>query len=380
MMRTASIKLGMTVDQVAALAALQAAYADACNRLVPVVQEHRLWNRVGLHNRAYSRLRAETPLGSQMACNAIFTVCKAYKAQKELGRIRKDTPVPAIRFDHASVHFDKRTYSLKDEMVSLYTLGGRIRVSLRTGEHQRRILESGTPKEAELVCRKGQWYFNLVVEADDAQPVASGPVMGLDVGENNLAAASTGKVWGGEALRHRRDQHLALRRRLQSNGSQSARQLLRKISGKEMRRVKQINHETSKAVLAEAIKHGVARITMEDLTHIRDRIKAGKRVRGRLHRWAFRQLQSFVEYKAQAAGVEVVYVDPAYSSRTCSCCGSLGRRARHRFVCEQCGLRAHADLNASRNLARIGGTAVLPRAAVDTPDVGNVGREVHVLQ
>lgn len=379
-MRTASIKLGMTAHQAAALAALQAAYADACNRLVPLVQEHRLWNRVGLHNRAYSRLRAETPLGSQMACNAIYTVCKAYKAQKALGRIRKDTPVPSLRFDRASVHFDKRTYSLKEEVVSLYTLSGRITVSLRTGEHQRRILESGTPKEAELFCRKGQWYFNLVVEAGDAQPMASGPAMGLDVGENNLAAASTGKVWGGEALRHRRDQYLALRRRLQSNGSQSARQLLRKISGKEMRRVKQINHETSKAILAEAIQHGVARITMEDLTHIRDRIRAGKRMRGRLHRWAFRQLQSFVEYKARAAGIEVVYADPAYSSRTCSCCGGLGQRARHRFMCEQCGLRAHADLNASRNLARIGGTAVLPRAVVDTPDVGNVGREVHVLQ
>jgi IS605 OrfB family transposase len=204
--------------------------------------------------------------------------------------------------------------------------------------------------------------------------------MGLDVGENNLAAASTGKLWGGEALRHRRDKHLALRRRLQSNGSPSARQLLRKISGKERRRVKQINHETSKAVITQAIRHGVARIAMEDLTHIRKRIRAGKRMRGRLHRWAFRQLQSFVEYKAEAAGIEVLYVDPAYSSRTCCCCGGLGRRARHRFVCEQCGLRAHADLNASRNLARIGGTAVLPRAAVDTPDVGNVGREIHVLQ
>lgn len=253
MMRTASIKLVISADQAAALAALQTAYADACNRLVPPVQGHRLWNRVGLHNRAYSRLRAETPLGSQMVCNAIYTVCKAYKAQKALGRIRKDTPVPSIRFARTSVRFDKRTYSRKGEMLSLYSLGGRIAVSLLPGEHQRRILKSGAPTEAELLCRKGQWYFNLVVASDDAQAVASGPVMGLDV-------------------------------------------------------------------------------------------------------------------------------DPAYSSRTCSCCGCLGRRAGHRFVCEQCGLRAHADLNASRNLARIGGTAVLPRAAVNTPDVENVGREIHVPQ
>jgi putative transposase len=380
MLRTASIRLDTTSEQGQALAAMRAAYAEACNRLVPAVTEHRCWNRVALHNRAYSRLRAETHLGSQMACNAIFSVCKAYQAQKALGRIKSDAPVPVIRFDRASVHYDKRTYTLKREAVSLYTLAGRITAAMRLGEHQRRILQSGEPKEAELVLRKGKWFFNLVVESDDPQEVASGPAMGVDVGENTLAATSTGKVLGGESLRHRRDGYLALRRRLQSNGSQSARQRLRQVSGKERRRVKHINHETSKSIVAEALRQGTGRIVMEDLTHIRTRIKAGKRMRARLHRWAFRQLQTFVEYKARAAGIEVVYVDPAYTSQTCSDCSSLGTRVKHRFVCDQCGFRAHADLNASRNLARIGGTAVSPRAAVNTPHVGNVGHGIHVLQ
>lgn len=379
MMRTASIRLDVSPEHVAALTGLRAAYADACNRLVSVVREHRLWNRVGLHQRAYAMLRKATPLGSQMCCNAIFTVCKAYKAQKELGRIRKEEPVPEIRFAHASVHFDKRTYTLKGESVSLNTLNGRIAVPMRPGEHQRRLLESCQPKEAELVFRKGKWFFNLVVEFGDAEPVASDAVMGVDVGENNLAAHSLGKVFGGEALREKRDRHLALRRRLQSNGGQSAKQKLRQVSGKEARRVKQTNHETSKAIVQVAKAAGIGKIAMEDLTHIRARIKAGKRMRGRLHRWAWRQLQTFVEYKAKAAGIAVEYVDPAYTSQTCSCCGNIGKRNKHRFVCEKCGLRAHADLNASRNLARIGETAVSPRAAVDTPDVGGGNVVRHVL-
>ncbi|GAB2943345.1 hypothetical protein GCM10027182_09100 [Aquaspirillum soli] len=94
-------------------------------------------------------------------------------------------------------------------------------------------------------------------------------------------------------------------------------------------------------------------------------------MRSRLHRWAWRQLQTFVEYKAKAAGIAVEYVNSAYTSQTCSCCGGLGKRSKHRFECPHCGLRAHSDLNASRNLARIGETAVSPRAAVNTPDVGN---------
>jgi putative transposase len=377
-MRTASIRLNVTREQAAGLGALRSAYAQACNQLVPIVREHRVWNRVGLHQHAYRDLRQSTPLGSQMVCNAIFSVCKAYRAQRALGRIGRDEPVPTLRFDRASVHYDKRTYTIKANGVSLNTLKGRLSIPWILGTHQRRILQSGSAKEAELLLRDGQWFFNLVVQSEDPQTRASGPVMGVDVGENTLAATSTGKVWGGESLRHRRDRDLALRARLQSNGSQSARQKLRQVSGKERRRVRHVNHETSKAIVQEALRAGVAKIRMEDLTHIRERIRAGKRLRRRLHRWAFRQLQSFVEYKAKAAGIAVEYVEPAYTSRTCAACGALGERVRHRFVCQQCGLRAHADLNASRNLARIGESALSPRAAVNTPDVGDRGSHVPV--
>jgi IS605 OrfB family transposase len=315
-----------------------------------------------------------------MVCNAIYSVCKAYRSQKELGRIRKDSEVPEIKFGRASVHYDKRTYTLRGTEVSLYTLEGRMVVPMILGEHQRRILESGALKEAELVYRHGNWFFNLVVEVADKEPRTSGTVIGVDVGENNLAAISSGKVFGGEQLREQRDRYLALRRRLQSNGSQSAKQKLRQVSGKERRRVKQVNHETSTQIVAEAVKHGAAQINMEDLTYIRERIKAGTRMRGRLHRWAWRQLQTFVAYKAQAVGINVNYVNPAYTSQTCSYCGDLGKRLKHRFECPNCGLRAHSDLNASRNLAQIGGSALPPRATVNTPNVGNKVSCCHVLQ
>ena len=67
--------------------------------------------------------------------------------------------------------------------------------------------------------------------------------------------------------------------------------------------------------------------------------------------WSFRQLQTFIAYMA-AAGIDSILIDPAYTSQTCSACGGMGKRQRHRFVC-LCGQRAHADLNASRNIARI---------------------------
>ena len=74
----------------------------------------------------------------------------------------------------------------------------------------------------------------------------------------------------------------------------------------------------------------------------------------RLHRWPFRVLQQKIEDKACRAGIEVIFVDPRYTSKTCPHCNAIGTRYKHRFVCKSCGYRAHSDLNGGRNLQRLG--------------------------
>lgn len=348
MKRTISIRLETTPEQHKNLAELQEAFLASCNAIVPHVVEHRCWNRVALHNLTYSKIRASSPLGSQMVCNAIFAVCKAYKNKT----IDKKDTMPVIRFHkNRSVHFDKRTYSIRGDTLSLYTLEGRIRVPMHFGPFQREYFEYGIPKEAELVCKKGRWYFNLVLDLPDPPISENKELFAVDLGENTLAATSRGKIYGGGKIRHVRDKFLAKRRKLQSNGSKSAKQLLKKISGKEARRMKQINHEVSKQIVQEALDHKAGILVLEDLTNIRKRIKAGKRIRTRLHRWAFGQLQTFLQYKAEAKGLQVIYVNPAYSSQICSFCGALGERHQHHFRCN-CGNKQHSDLNASRNLCK----------------------------
>jgi putative transposase len=107
-------------------------------------------------------------------------------------------------------------------------------------------------------------------------------------------------------------------------------------------------------------------VALEDLKHLRERIRAkgtvaGKRQRRVLHSWAFGQLRGFIAYKAQVAGVRVVCVDPAYTSQTCSHCGHCeraNRKSQRRFRCVVCGFSAHADLNAAVNIGRR--AAVIP--------------------
>jgi transposase len=87
---------------------------------------------------------------------------------------------------------------------------------------------------------------------------------------------------------------------------------------------------------------------------LRGRVTArGGDARNRLGNWGFAQLGGFIVYEARLAGVAVEFIDPAYTSRTCHECGHCersNRRGQERFHCRGCGHRAHADVNAARNI------------------------------
>lgn len=358
MKRTIAIKLAISEPQKEALCELQTLFAAACNQVALVAATEKERNRIRLHHLCYRSLRQSFPkLGAQMCCNAIAKTAVALKAQKH--------PKQVLFKRGRSVHFDKRTYSLKGQILSLFTLSGRVRIPLEISVFHKPFLDFGTPKEAELVCRGKRWFFHLVLDLPEVLPVKSGKTMGVDLGENVLAATSTGKLFGGGAIKAIRDQFLALRQRLQSNGSQSAKRRLRKISGREKRNVKHVNHCIAKKIVQEAKENGCSTIVMEDLKNIRERIKAGKKMRSRLYRWSFDQLRQFVEYKAASYGISVQYVCPSYTSQTCSCCLSLGIRLKHRFSCSNCGSLQHSDLNASQNILRLGLSADKPTGDVN---------------
>ena len=367
MKRTIAIKLNVTQKQSVDLLETQEVFAKACTEIVPFVVTNRCWNRVDLHHLSYYSLREDLPsLGSQMTCNAIQKVCSSYKALK----IKKSQTVPMIAFrKNGSVHYDKRTYSFRGGLLSLFTIRGRIQCSYQMGPHQEQYFSKGIVKEAELVWKNNCWYFNLVLELPDVDPIPHGGIFAIDVGENNLATTSKGTIHGGGELRHKRDKFLSRRKKLQSNGSRSAKRCLKRISGKERRHVKETNHIVSKAIVEEAVKSGAKIIVLEDLTNIRKRIKANKRMRSRLHRWSWHELQQFVAYKAQAKGLEIVYVNPAYTSRFCSICGSLGSRRKHLFKCPNCGSYQHSDRNAAVNLLKLGESVVSSTAPVNMPMV-----------
>ncbi len=132
------IPLQAAPEQHARLVALQAAFAQVCNALSPRVQATRTWNRVALHHLAYRELRDQFPaLGSQMVCNAIYSVSRACRivfqtpgSPFHISQLA-GKPLPLLKFTADSpVYFDRHTLSIKAGVVSMYTLDGRMKFQL----------------------------------------------------------------------------------------------------------------------------------------------------------------------------------------------------------------------------------------------------------
>lgn len=141
------MKFGLTVplvgepDKLARLQSLQQVFARACNALSPVVQQHRCWNRVALHHLTYRALRDQFPdLGSQMVCNAIYSVCRTARLVYQhprspfnvgRGGASAQIELPRLVFlPNSPVYFDRHTLSVKNDRLSMYTLDGRVHFDL----------------------------------------------------------------------------------------------------------------------------------------------------------------------------------------------------------------------------------------------------------
>lgn len=163
------VPLNASPEQGGKLMALQAEFAKACNALAPLVQQTRTWNRVALHHLAYKSLREQFPsLGSQMVCNAIYSVSRTARLvfQDPASPFRLDRlqgkQLPLLNFsDHCPVYFDRHTLSVKDGALSMYTLDGRMRFLLSLSPQDEKNFREKKLREI-VLSRKADGAFQLM--------------------------------------------------------------------------------------------------------------------------------------------------------------------------------------------------------------------------
>jgi putative transposase len=348
--RTVCVKLDVGENS-PALTATQAAFNEASTWIALVCWDEHITNTNTAHHRVYGETRARFGLGAQLACCARAKAVEAIKAGKVKGR---DT-CPAFG-PRGSIRYDARTYRLMAlDRVSLNTLSGRVVCQMVPGARQRAMLMDLSWKigGSDLVWRDGVYFLHLTQTREAPETDESGGVLGVDLGQTQLAVDSDGDAFSGAKVKGIRHYYARRRATLQAAGTRSATRRLKIIKRRESRFMRDTNHVISKTLVAKAANTRKA-LALEDLTGIRERVTVRRVQRSYRMSWAFSQLRQQIAYKAATAGVPVVLVDPRNTSRTCHVCGHCEKANRHSqasFLCRSCGFSCCADLNAAVNIA-----------------------------
>ena len=359
MIRTISLKLDIPLEL--AQRTIQE-WLDVCNYVSQAAFEQGcVSNNVRLHHLIYNDIRVRFSLSSQMSCNAIRHVASKYAALRTQ-KVTPEHPVVFRKFSLTMQH--KYDFSYLQEGLSIFTIDGRRKgVQFKVGVYADKYADWELGG-AILYIRRGSVYLAQTVSkvAPDSK---HGNVIGVDKGINYLATATDGtqqRFFGGGKVKHRKRHYQKIRASLQKkkaentqNGrsTRSVRRVLKRLSGREMRYMRDTNHVVSKRIVQFAIEQDAAVIATENLEGIRERVnKCGKALQKLINGWSFYQLQIYLSYKAEALGVTVDVVNPRNTSRACSNCGYCDKSNRHKhdFHCKSCGYQLHSDLNAARNI------------------------------
>lgn len=320
-------------------------FNEACDFISDFAWQNRIFGKILLQKHLYREIRETFSLSAQMAVRAVGKVSESYQTD----RTCKHGFNP-----HGAMVYDQRILSFKSlETCSILTLDGRETINIVYGGYQPLELKR-IRGQADLILVKGKFYLMVIVELSDDPQYEPKEIIGVDLGIVNIATTSDGKQFSGKQCTDVRKRYSKIKAKLQSVQTWNAKKHLKKISGRERRFKCNVNHCISKQIVASA-KDTLSGIGLENLTGIRERVTGYKSLRASIGKWAFFEIASFIQYKAQRLGVPVFFVDPRNTSKQCSNCGFIdgnNRKTQSDFCCLQCGHKENADVNAAKNIAQ----------------------------
>lgn len=213
--------------------------------------------------------------------------------------------------------------------------------------------------------KKKMWklHLNYTFTSESATKLDKDTILGVDLGISKPIVASVYGdksrfiIQGNEILAFRarveqRKKALQKQSRYCGNGRvghgiKTRIQPTDKLSNKVACFRETTNFKYAKALVEYAVKNNCGTIQMEDLSGISSDDAF-------LKQWSYYDLQQKITNKAAEYSIEVVKINPEYTSQRCSKCGFIhkdNRLTQSKFECLQCGFKENADYNASQNIS-----------------------------
>ena len=225
-----------------------------------------------------------------------------------------------------------------------------------------KYLKDITGKIKTLTIKKeptGNWYAVIIAEGEfkNENHVCEGDkAVGIDIGITSLVATSDGELVQNPKILNKSEKLLKIRnRQLSKKQKRSKNRVKAKIRlAKVYKRIEK-ERETFLHEITNRLIKDYKFIILEKL-NIMGIVRNHHLAKSILDA-SWNELIRQLSYKAEEAGSVVLLVDPRNTSKTCSRCGWIDENLTLEdrvFKCENCGLEMDRDVNAAKNIYKLG--------------------------
>ena len=232
----------------------------------------------------------------------------------------------AIKYQNGQVKYSNHWFSLWDSY-------GLSKYNVKTGS----FVEDS----------RGRWYVCLVVDAVKTERTNAQTSIGIDLGLKDLATCSDGVKLKAPKIYHQYEQKLAIAQRARNKKRVSA------IHAKIKNIRQNMLHQFSHKLVNQHAAIFVGNVNAKALAQT----KLAKSVLDA----SWTTLRTMLKYKCENAGVLFGEVNEAYTTQTCSCCGSRSSSPKGRiglgireWTCSACNTTHDRDVNAAKNILALG--------------------------
>jgi len=355
-------------------------WIDCCRKLYNVALEQRKWARQAGRKIGYpeqqkelTELRAALPeyeeVPAHVLQNALLRLDRAFENFFRRCRERKVGKKIKPGFPRFKAHDRYRSLTCPDPYRYIrkgdlnFPKLGRIRM-----EMHRPLPDGATVKTCTISKKVDGWYASLSMEVPvTAKPVRPGEAVGIDVGLTNLLAFSNGdpSIEPPKFLRKaehklKRAQRILSRRKKGSN----RRRIQRERVGTLHCRIAH-QRDDFQWKLATNLARRFSLIAVEDLS-VKGMLR-NHRLAKSIADAAWFSFDKKLGHAVVKTGSRLIRVDARNTTKTCSVCGwivesmTLGDRV---FWCEKCGLVLDRDVNAAKNILKLGLRADSPEVTL----------------
>ena len=287
----------------------------------------------------FCNLKTETWLSARLQQALGKQALEIVKSQRQ--RKHKFKP----EFKGRSIQLDSRFVTFLpvensfDFWFKMTSLGRGLKLMIpgRKHHHFNALVADGWKLKASTRLGVSGDHFVLDVYFEKEAPAikTEGKQVGIDIGYRKLIATSEGKLYGSEFSK------LAAKIQRKRQGSLGFERALRERDEFVNKTVKQLPFAETKTFV------------IEELRGLKNGRRFLKEFQAKFQRWTYPVLVKRIRLASERAGVLLMEVNPAFTSQTCSRCGSKDKNSRRGevFACTSCGYESDADVNASVNIS-----------------------------